>query len=174
MAKHLVKCFYCGQTFDANEEEYVKPRANRYAHKACHESADSAKTKEERDKELLFDYIKYLFKVNTVPIKIVKQLEKYTKENNYTYSGIYKTLKYFYEIKGNSIEKANGGIGIVPYQYQEAYIYWRSLWEAQQQNEGIKIEEYVMPTREIHIYPPTREPIKQIRKLFTFLEEDDT
>ena len=24
MAKHIVKCYYCGKQFDANEEEYVK------------------------------------------------------------------------------------------------------------------------------------------------------
>jgi len=93
-------------------------------------------------------------------------------EHNYTYSGIYKTLKYFYDVRGNSIEKANGGIGIVPYVYNEAYTYWRALWEAQQKNEDIKIEEFILPTKEIHILPPQRQPLKHRRKLFTFLDEE--
>ena len=31
MAKHMVKCLYCGQMFDANIEPFVKPNARRYA-----------------------------------------------------------------------------------------------------------------------------------------------
>ena len=57
-------------------------------------------------------------------------MESYKKEKEYSYSGMRKTLKYFFEVRGNSIEKANGGIGIIPYVYDEAYIYWRALWEA--------------------------------------------
>ena len=53
-------------------------------------------------------------------------------DNKYSYSGIYKTLKYFFEVRGHPIEKANGGIGIVSWVYKEAYNYWRALWEAQQ------------------------------------------
>ena len=32
---HLVKCFYCGQTFDRDIEKYSLVRANRYAHANC-------------------------------------------------------------------------------------------------------------------------------------------
>jgi hypothetical protein len=46
---------------------------------------------------------------------------------NYTYSGIHRSLEYFYEVKGNSLDKANGGIGIVPFVYQDAYNYYYSL-----------------------------------------------
>jgi hypothetical protein len=46
----------------------------------------------------------------------------------YTYSGIKRTLEYFYEVKKNSIEKANGGIGIVPWVYEEAKRYYYNQW----------------------------------------------
>lgn len=173
MAKHMVKCFYCGEQFDASSVPFVKPNARRYAHTNCALEAEKNKTEEEKDKDRLEKYIKELFGVNSIPVKIQKQIEYYRKENNYSYSGIYKTLKYFYEVKkGGSIEKSNGGIGIVPFEYEEAFRYWRALWEAKERNKDVEIEQYVLPVREVHIKPPQRQPMKHIRRLFTFLEEE--
>lgn len=53
MAKHMVKCFYCGEVFDASTTPYVKPNSRRYAHKTCAQTAEENKTQEEKDKELL-------------------------------------------------------------------------------------------------------------------------
>ena len=94
----------------------------------------------------------------------------YINEYEYTHSGILKALIYFFEIKGNSIDKANGGIGIVPYVYKDAYNYYYSLWLAQQKNEHFKPEEYIPVVREIHIPSPQRNVRK--RQLFTFLDEE--
>lgn len=175
MAKHLVKCFYCGESFDANSTPFVMVNSRRYAHKSCQEEKLASETKQEKDKRVLEEYIKELFGYTSIPPRVSKQIQNYVHdlEHHYTYSGIYKTLKYFFEVKSNSIEKANGGIGIVPYVYQEAFTYWRALWEAQQKNEDIKIEDFVLPTREIHISPPQRQPMKHKRKLFTFLDEGE-
>lgn len=172
MAKHLVKCFYCGQQFDANTEPFIKPNSRRYAHVSCAEGAEAKKTKEEKDKEELELYIKNLFGINSITPKIRKQMQTFKEKNNYSYSGMHKTLKYFYEVKGNSIEKANGGIGIIPWQYDQAFLYWRALWEAKEKNEKVKLEEFILPAREVHIFPPEREPMKHTRKLFTFLDEE--
>ena len=174
MAKHLVKCFYCGETFDTNTVPFVMVNSRRYAHKSCQDDKLASETKQEKDKRILEEYIKELFHCTSVPPRVTKQIQTLVHdiEHNYTYSGIYKTLKYFFEVRGNSIEKANGGIGIVPYVYNEAYAYWRALWEAQQKNEDIKIEEFILPTKEIHILPPKRQPLKHKRKLFTFLDEE--
>jgi hypothetical protein len=81
-----------------------------------------------------------------------------------------KALTYFYEIKGNSIEKANGGIGIIPYIYKDAYNYYYSLWLARQKNENKVVETYIPEVKEIIIAPPKRK-IKK-RNLFTFLDEE--
>lgn len=173
MAKRILKCYYCGERFDANQVPFVQVNSRRYAHKECAEKAQNEKSQEEKDLALLEEYIKNLFDISQLTPKIRKQISTYHTEKNYSYSGIYKTLKYWFEVKGNSIDKANGGIGIVPYTYDQAFRYWRALWEAQQQNEDIKVEEFVSKTKEIHIKPPSREPMKHIRKLFTFLEEDE-
>lgn len=173
MAKRILKCYYCGEQFDANQVPFVQVNSRRYAHKECAEKAQNEKSQEEKDLALLEEYIKNLFNISQLTPKIRKQISTYHTEKNYSYSGIYKTLKYWFEVRGNSIDKANGGLGIVPYVYDQAFHYWRALWEAQQQNENIKVEEFVSETKEIHIKPPSREPMKHIRKLFTFLEEDE-
>ena len=79
-------------------------------------------------------------------------------------------MVYFYEIKGNNIEKANGGIGIVPFIYKDAFNYYYALWQAQQQNHNKDISDYVPRVIEIRIPRPQRK-IKK-RDLFTFLDEE--
>ena len=112
-----------------------------------------------------------LFNISFVDPKIQKQIKKYIEENNYTYSGIKKALVYFFEIKGNSVEKANGGIGIVPYVYTQAYNYYYSLWLAQQKNEDKIVQEYIPKVKEIVIPIPEKNPRK--RKLFSFLDDEE-
>lgn len=167
---HNVKCPICGKTFDRDKVPFVQVSPRRYAHKECSMSEDERKAQEIKDKEELDNYIMSLFKMTYVDARIQKQIKKYIEENNYTYSGIKKALVYFFEIKGNSIDKANGGIGIVPYVYQQAYNYYYSLWLAQQKNEDKKVEEYVPIVKEIVIPVPERKVRK--RQLFSFLDEE--
>lgn len=149
MAAHKVKCFYCGQTFDANKEPFVKPKANRYAHKACHDNAEKNKTQEERDREALIEYIKYLFGANPNP-RVWKQMKDYH-ELGYSYSGMQKALYWHFELRHESIEKANGGIGIIPYVYEDAKRYFFSLYLAKISNEEANFTHKV---REFNIEPP--------------------
>lgn len=138
---HPVKCFYCGKTFDRDREPYVAvpDKAKRYAHKQCYQNTIELDEQTKRDKEILENYIKELFNWDTLPEKVVKQLKAYMTDTtkNYTYSGIYKTLKYHYEIKHGQIEKANGGIGIVPYVYEEAKRYWYNIWLTRERNKEL-------------------------------------
>lgn len=172
MAKHIVKCPICGEHFDASAEPYVMVNKRRYAHKICAESAQANKTKEEEDREILEEYIKELFNLTSITPKIKRQIKVYHEENNYSYSGMYKTLKYFFEIKNNSVEKANGGIGIIPYVWNDALVYWRSIWEAQQQISKTATNDFILSSREVRIAPPCRKPMKHIQRLFSFLEEE--
>ena len=175
MAKqHYVICYYCNERFDANSEPYVMPTSRRYAHKSCHEAMYSKEElKRQQEKKALEEYIKKLFGYGSIPAKIDKQIQSYIHNYNYTYSGILKTLKYFFEVRKNPIEKANDGIGIVVWAYDEAFKYWYAIQEAQQKNEVIDMRQYLLPAREVHITPPQREPMRHVRKLFTFLEEDN-
>lgn len=133
------------------------------------------KTKEEKDRESLEAYIRELFKTQIVPPRAQKQIKQFVEENKYTYSGILKSLKYFYEVKGGSLEKANGGIGIVPYIYEKAYNYYYAIWAAEQENSKI-IEAQPsilnMPQIEIHITSPKKEPVGRKRTYFSFLDEE--
>ena len=169
-AKHLVKCAFCNEVFDAGNEPFTKVSSRRYAHTSCYESAEKNKTQEQKDIEALEAYIKNLFNETYINARIRKQIKTYVEEYNYTYSGILKTLVYCFEIKKNSLEKANGGIGIVPYEYKNAANYYYALWLANQQNEKKNIQDYVPKQREIIIPVPQRKHRK--RRVFTFLDEE--
>ena len=114
-----------------------------------------------------------MLNINRFDLKLNTQVKTFKEQYNYTYSGMYKALKYFYEIKGNDIKKANGGIGIIPYIYKQAQDYFLALWEAQQKNES-KIEviqSYVPQVKEIRIKRPQLKPRR--KDLFTFLDEEE-
>lgn len=173
---HKVKCYYCGEIFDRDKEASVAvpDKARRYAHKDCFEKNSKIEQENEQYKIQLEEYIKNLFGYKKLPEPVKKQIRQYTIENNYSYLGILRALKYHYEIKHGSKEKAYGRIGIVPYVYDEAHNYYLALWQARQKNEIVakKIEEYITPTLEVHIPIPERKPMKNKRKLFAFLEDN--
>ncbi|MCI7444377.1 MAG: hypothetical protein MSA89_15080 [Clostridium sp.] len=96
-------------------------------------------------------------------------MNDYIREYQYTYSGMLKALVYFYEVKGNNKNKANGGIGIIPFIYKDAYNYYYNLWMIQQSNKDKNVIDYVPKLKEIKIPIPKKEPRK--RSVFTFLDE---
>lgn len=166
-----VKCPYCGKTFSRELEDYVQINAKRYAHKECFDRHNAELTQEEKDKLGLENLIKSLFNYVSIPERVKKQIQDYHDNRKYTYSGITKSLIWFYQIKGNPIEKANGGIGIVPYIYEDARNYYTAIWVAQQQNQAKPIEQWEPEVVEIHIPPPKSKPMKR-KNLFSFLDDD--
>lgn len=169
MAKHLVKCKFCGKTFDANLSPFVK-LSNRYAHQECYDLEKEQYEKDEKDRIALEEYILKLFNVEQIPARIRQQIGQYMKEYNYTYSGIHKALVYFYEVKKNDIQKAHEAIGIVPFCYQDAYRYYYAIWEAQEKNKEKVVSDFVQEETVIRIPVPQRK-IKK-RKLFSFFDEE--
>ena len=168
---HKVKCFYCGQIFDRDKEEAVSVGVRRYAHVHCAKTGEKVQTQEEKDRDALEAYIRKLFNTEYVDARIKKQIQKYKQEYNYTYSGMLKTLIWWFEIKGGSLEKANGGIGIIPYVYQEACNYYYALYLAQIANADKEITDYIPRERAIEILSPrayVRPP-----KLFNLDDEED-
>lgn len=161
---HIVTCVYCKEKFNRDKEPFYQVSKRRYAHPECQKEFDKNKTQEEKDLETLEKYIMFLFKEEYITPRIRKQLNIYKQEYDYTYSGIFKALKWWFEVKGNSVEKANGGIGIVPYIYNDAKMYYYSLFIAQCANQGKDIKQYIPKARKINIPPPTIE--RQERKLF--------
>ena len=162
-----VVCIYCKKPMHRVKDNAVMIATGKYAHPKCVEIESK---RELTDKEKLERYIMKLFKVDFVPPRMQQQINKFALDYNFSYSGMQKALTYFYEVKGNSIEKANGGIGIIPYIYKDAYNYYYSLWLAHQKNEAKQIDLYVPQVKEVIIAPPKRKPKK--RPLFTFLDEE--
>ena len=169
-----VTCIYCKQTFNKSQTPFKLFSNGKYAHQTCVELEEK---RELTEQEKLEKYIMQLFGTDYVYARIQKQIKDYVTNHGFTYSGIRKALIYYYEIKGNYFDehKTNGGIGIVPYVYQQAYRYYYSIWEAQQKQEHIQdassLQEYVPKVIEVRIPTPQRQEKK--RKLFEFLDEEE-
>lgn len=168
MAKAVVKCPICGLSFDRNAEEFVV-MGRRYAHKLCHDTQAAQLSEEQQALKDLEEYIMKMFNETYVNPRIRQQIKRMREQFNYSYTGILKTLIFFFEVRKNPIEKANGGIGIVPYVYNDARDYYFKLHQAQQKNENKEVKNFVAEGRKVIIAPPKRKP-KQV-KLFN-LEED--
>lgn len=162
------KCYYCGEVFDRDKEPYEQVTAARYAHKRCAEKHAQTLSKNEQDYNALIQYVEKLFGIGYVSVKVIRQIKEYREQYGYTYNGMLGTLVYWFEIKKGSIEKANGGIGIIPWQYEEAKNYFLALNRANAINADIHNFQYTI--KEIEIYPPRPEE-KKI-KLFNFDGED--
>ena len=160
MAKKMCKCAICGKEFDRNAVQAVRHGARRYSHWTCEPNGELVPMENKIDPELdkLNNYIINLLGKDYNAARVKKQIKDF-KEQGMSYSGMLKSLIYFYEVKGNSKEKANGGIGIVPFVYKDAYNYYYDLFMAQQRNENKKL--FIERVREIIIKPPKVEkPVK--------------
>ena len=170
----FVTCIYCKQTFNKSEEAFKLFSNGKYAHQSCFELEQ---TRELTDQEKLEKYIMELFGSDYVYAKIKKQIKDYVTNHGYTYSGIHKALVYYYKVKGNKFDegKAQGGIGIVPFIYEQARQYYYAIWEAQQKQEYAidtkTIEYYIPKIIEVTIPVPQRQVKK--RNLFSFLDEEE-
>lgn len=81
---------------------------------------------------------------------------------------MFKALTWWFDIQNHTIEKANGGIGILPYIYNDAKTYFYGLYLAQLANEEKtiynQIEEIEIASPRVYISPP---------KLFDIEEENN-
>lgn len=88
------------------------------------------------DRDALWYYIYRLFGQATEEKPVsdwnITQMMKFKKQGM-PYRGQLLTLKYFYEVKKNSIKKANGSIGIIPFVYDEARQYYAKLEQKQKE-----------------------------------------
>lgn len=170
---HMVKCSVCEQMFNRDLVQAVRTGARRYAHATCDkENTDFVplvqKPEEDSDLKELKDYINKVYgnKANW-PI-INKQIKKYTKENQFSITGILKTLKYIYEIKKMDTDKSNGGIGLVEFLYQESYNYYLGMFLAQQAAAASKLSN---ESKEITINPQISKGLK--KKFFNIEDYTD-
>ena len=167
MAHAYVKCLFCGKHFDRLSEPYEKI-GRRYIHKKCYEEQENEEIKKEKDKENFYQYIKQIYGNDYNYVSISKQAVNYIKIYDFSYSGMLKSLKWFYEIKHGDKSSSNGRIGIIPYIYEDAKKYYYNLYLAQQRNKDIN--DYHLETKETVIASP-RVHNTQL-KLFDLGDED--
>lgn len=119
-----VKCYYCKQPIERNQ---ICRYEDKNFHKEC--------LFDFKDRREIYKYVAHLFnfKSETRPGPvIISQLKLFQEKYPYfTYKGILNALKYFYEVKKGSKKRANEGIGIVPYVYDEAQEYYQNLTNRQ-------------------------------------------
>ena len=162
-------CFWCHKAIEIDNPKVIPmpELPNRYVHIEC------SKKHPENDLEKLMIYIIQLYKLkeNYIPPAQMKQVTQYEQEYEFTYSGMLKALKYWYEVKKNPLD-INRGIGIIPYIYKQAKEYYYALYLSDLQNQQIKnYNEFIPKDIEVKIKPPERKIQK--RNLFSFLDEDD-
>lgn len=133
----LYKCYECKvRDIDPNilkeGEDYIR-RGTHIYHKSCYNLREKRKKNpnikdmESDDfwKDAAYDYLKKVVKID-VSTLFFKQWHDYLNQKGqpYTAKGIYFAILYFYDIKKGNKDKSNGGIGIIPYIYDESRVYW--------------------------------------------------
>lgn len=161
-------CFWCHKMLQITDPDVMPmPQIqNRYVHKACNA------THPVDDREELTAYLIHLFDLDEDYIlpNWMKQINQYKTEYDFTYSGMQKTLYYWYEILNHPKNK-NYGLGIIPRVYAQAREYFKNIYEANLRNAEKDLDAYKPRDIEIKITPPQRQIPK--RKLFTFLDEEE-
>lgn len=139
---NIVHCRICGQEIDKSKTkqdvDWVRPSRNYYYHCNCYHEWKAIKNdvEAEASEQMWFESLKeYLYKdlkMNVDFSKLTSQWKHLLKDKK-TPKGIYFTIKYFYEVQHGSVEKSQGGIGIVSSIYNDAGSYW--------QNQRARLEE---------------------------------
>lgn len=134
---HPVKCFLCGKTFDRDKIPFKKINERRYAHIDCtQEGIADALAKEQQDKDAFYQLVKQIYGKDYNYMLINTQAVKMQKEHGYTWSGMAGCLHWFYNINHGSLEDGHGGIGIIPFIYDECRKYYEKIYKAQEENKN--------------------------------------
>lgn len=168
---HMVICAICKEKFDRDKVKCVKYGSRRYAHFQCYPEGEEVILPSivDEDKVALEEYIKKLYGIKKLGPVMNKQIKQFIEENDYTYSGIRKTLLYFYEIQHHTIEeKYKNSLGIVPYVYAEACQYFYSLYLAEQANK----DKVCIDREKIVTIKSPKPKVKKV-KLFNLEEDND-
>ena len=120
----MAKCRLCNIPIDKEKDDWIMPSKNYYYHKQCYNNWKKVQPKaDEEYVDLIYDFIARDLKVSYDWWVCEAQRKKFLKEKM-TNKGILFALKYFYEVKHGNWEKGHGGIGIVPFIYNDACAYW--------------------------------------------------
>ena len=140
MAQH---CRVCGLLLNLDKDDWIKPVNNYYYHRDCYyEWKKSNPTDDEEYRDLIYDFIKRDMHFEYSYWKCEAQLNKFVK-NGMTLKGVFFALKYFYEVSHGDWSKGHGGVGIVPYIYEDSCRYWARR-EQEQKGAIAEIEQQML------------------------------
>lgn len=188
--KAMVECRVCKEKFNRLDptliegEDWIKPVNLHYYHKKCYDDFVKKKGLIGEDgleleldalvwKSAVEDYLKRDLKISINYSRFNQQWRKFIEKDGLTPKGIYFSLKYFYDIRHNSTEKCEGGIGIVSWIYEEATEYWG---KRNQVDKGIvaRLEEQIKKDRAQKAKVIFQQKKKKEQKVdFSILEEED-
>ena len=130
-----VLCPRCGKK---NNKEDTEQIGKRYYCTECARITKEEKEAKKEDWDLLFEYICKLYNIKKPTGMMFKQLKEFRSEPyNYTDSGMYETLKYYYETLENNVIEGTG-LGIIPYYYDKAKEHWNTIFEVENSAEEYK------------------------------------
>lgn len=135
-----VKCLYCSKEFLREEESYVQI-GNRYAHEECAKEYQEEKDYEEKIHQLIKEKCGTEYNYKRVQSQIKKFKEQ--KEQSISPKEIYNVLLYWYNVRKEDPAQSHGGIGIVPYIYNEALKYYREERQRKKKFEEISKERLI-------------------------------
>lgn len=142
MAYKKCKCLYCGEPLDRNTEEWEQVPGNRYAHKSCYDKKQEKIQEQKKEREYkakIHKKVQEVCGIQYVKSRVDKQLKEYI-EKGMTAEKLYQTLEYWYDVKKSDPEAAHGGIGILPYIYEESEKYWARQAAIKENNSNVDKE----------------------------------
>jgi hypothetical protein len=120
------KCSMCENLFE--KEELTVKGSKKYCANCLRIREEEIK-KNKSDWDILFDYICKLYKINKPTGMMFRQLKEFRgEEYNYTNTGMYYTLKYYYEVLENDVLEGTG-LGIMPYFYDKARQHYNKVYD---------------------------------------------
>ena len=135
-----VLCYYCKKS----DDKVMKDQAVRIDNKNFHPHC----AKIYADKKELAETICRIFKLKAPGPRNNAFISKYASEGM-TYEGMTRALMCFYDVQKNSIDKSNGGIGIVPWVYEDANRYYERKENMEKQlEEAIEYSKNNQPQEE--------------------------
>jgi ribosomal protein S18 len=151
------KCSMCEQMF---EKEELTVKSNKKYCKDCLPIKEAESIKYANDWDLLFKYICDLYKIKVPTGMMFQQMKTYREDYNYTNIGMYYTLKYYYEILENDVIEGNG-LGIIPYYYEKAKIYYNKKYDLEDKIDNFENNEQIVKikTRVLHKELIKKEPL---------------
>jgi hypothetical protein len=123
-----VKCRICGEK---SPKEMMTKEKYGYAHPICIKQ----KERDNADREELFKKIIEIFKIDFPNGFMLKQMKEF-RQRGYTYRGMTLALEWFFQVEKKPITVQT--IGIIPYVYDKARIYYKELRDKQKKLDQVK------------------------------------